>query len=97
MAHPVFHLSKRITLMPVVHGSGDSALAVRRLMLAEKFDCLAVPLPHSLAEAVEAAVYRLPQPSIVMQHPIAAPYREWQPGGLAEGDAWDELDDDELD
>jgi hypothetical protein len=40
----------------VIHGSGDCALEARRLMLAERFDCLAVPLPASFQTDVETAV-----------------------------------------
>ena len=54
----VLRLSPRITCLPVIHGSGDFALAVRRLMLEEKFDCLAVPLPPSFQAAVERGIER---------------------------------------
>ena len=52
MASGVLKLGKRITLMPVIHGSGDFAVEVRRLMLSESFDCLAVPLPKSFRNDV---------------------------------------------
>ena len=41
----VLTLGRNITLFPVIHGSGDFAVEVRRLMLAQRFECLAVPLP----------------------------------------------------
>lgn len=63
----VFKLNDRITMMPVVHGSGDFAVEVRRLMLSEQFDCLAVPLPPSFQTEVEAAVQWLPNVSVVLQ------------------------------
>jgi hypothetical protein len=43
MLSDVLQLSPRITCLPVIHGSGDFALAVRRLMLEQAFDCVAVP------------------------------------------------------
>ncbi|QDU28131.1 hypothetical protein ETAA8_32310 [Anatilimnocola aggregata] len=61
------HLSDRITLVPVLHGSGDFAIAVRRLMLEQSFDCLAVPLPPSFQPAVEQAIGQLPTPTAVLQ------------------------------
>ena len=42
---PILQLTPRITLLPIIHGSGEFALAVRRLMLERSFDCVAVPLP----------------------------------------------------
>jgi hypothetical protein len=60
-------LGPRITLVPVLHGSGDFAVAVRRLMLMEKFDCVAVPLPPSFQEDVERAIDGLPAVSAVIQ------------------------------
>ena len=63
----VLTLGRNITLFPVIHGSGDFAVEVRRLMLAQKFACLAVPLPPSFQTDVEAAVERLPCVSVVLQ------------------------------
>lgn len=63
----VLRLGRNITLFPVIHGSGDFAVEVRRLMLAHRFECLAVPLPPSFQEDVEAAVERLPCVSVVLQ------------------------------
>ena len=56
MLSDVLQLSPRITCLPVIHGSGDFAVEVRRVMLEHRFDCLAVPLPPSFATAVTAAV-----------------------------------------
>ncbi len=64
-------LGSRITLVPVLHGSGDFAIAVRRLMLEQTFDCLAVPLPPSFQERVEEAIALLPVPSAVLQPAVA--------------------------
>ena len=60
-------LGQRITILPVVHGSGDFAVEVRRLMLSTSFDCVAVPLPPSFRNEVEAAVQWLPNVSVVLQ------------------------------
>ena len=63
----VLKLGRNITILPVIHGSGDFAVEVRRLMLSSKFDCVAVPLPPSFRNEVEAAVELLPQVSVVLQ------------------------------
>ena len=63
----VLTLGRNITLFPVIHGSGDFAVEVRRMMLSHKFACLAVPLPPSFQRDVEAAVERLPVVSVVLQ------------------------------
>ncbi len=57
----IFDLNDTIRIVPVVHGSGDFALEVRRILLQEKFDCLAVPLPESFKEEVLPAVTELPK------------------------------------
>jgi hypothetical protein len=67
MSEAVFHLTDQITLIPVIHGSGDMAVEVRRRLLAGEFDCLAVPLPENFQSAVEAAVVELPRISAVAQ------------------------------
>lgn len=63
----VLQLGDRITLMPIIHGSGDCAVEVRREMLSHDYDCLAVPLPASFREPVERAIEFLPSLSLVMQ------------------------------
>lgn len=70
--------SDRITCLPIIHGSGDFAIEVRRMMLSERFDCLAIPLPPSFQNDVERAIQFLPSVSLVLQHespPIA--FQEW--------------------
>ncbi|HND51372.1 MAG TPA: hypothetical protein PLV92_03210 [Pirellulaceae bacterium] len=67
MAHPILEFSPRILCLPIVHGSGDCALEVRRVMMERRFDCLAVPLPASFQTDVEAAIEHLPTPTIVTQ------------------------------
>ena len=62
----VFHLSPRIRLLPIRHGSGDIAQEVRETLLDQRFDCLAVPLPPSVEQTVEQAIDRLPLISLVV-------------------------------
>lgn len=73
-------LSSRITLLPVVHGSGACALAVRQWLLEHPCDCLAVSLPESFRYGVLDAVSCLPNPSIVIQRPIASYSADWTQG-----------------
>ncbi|CAN5847840.1 hypothetical protein BH23PLA1_BH23PLA1_27890 [soil metagenome] len=63
-------LGPRIRVLPVVHGSGDCAILAREELLAHPFDCLAVPLPPSFGEDVEAAVEHLPSISIVVRRDL---------------------------
>jgi hypothetical protein len=63
----LLRIGPRIAMLPVIHGSGQFALTVRRWMLEQSFDCVAVPLPESFRDRVEAAVLELPRPSIVIQ------------------------------
>ncbi len=67
MSLDVLRIGPRILAAPILHGSGDCAWEVRRLMLAHPFDCLAVPLPPSFQADVETAVGELPTISMVMQ------------------------------
>ena len=53
--------------MPIIHGSGDFAIQVREELLSRPYDCVAVPLPPSFQEEVEAAVEQLPAISVVVQ------------------------------
>lgn len=77
MSSDVLRLGDRITFAPVIHGSGDSALAVRRLMLEQSFDCVAVPLPPSFQEDVERAIAALPRPLAVVQRSMPEFRTEW--------------------
>src|SRR5580704_456472 len=65
-------ISPRIRVLPIIHGSGDCAVRVRAEMLQRTPDCLAIPLPPSFKEEVEAAVMRLPHVSAVVQRDAAA-------------------------
>ncbi|MEZ6041852.1 MAG: hypothetical protein R3C20_15200 [Planctomycetaceae bacterium] len=79
----VLKLGRNITILPVIHGSGDFAVEVRRLMLSKHFDCLAVPLPPSFRNEVEAAVDLLPGISVVLQR---EPVQKFSSGSF-EGDS----------
>jgi len=63
----LLRFSPRLTVLPVIHGSGDFAIEVRRRMLSETFDCLAVPLPPSFQADVEEAIETLPSIGVVLQ------------------------------
>lgn len=63
-------LTPRITCLPVVHGSGACALAVRKWLLENPCDCLVVGLPESFRFGVLEAVQALPVPSIVLQRTL---------------------------
>jgi hypothetical protein len=60
-------ISPRIRALPIIHGSGDFAIVVREELLSRPYDCVAVPLPPSFQEEVEAAVEQLPVISVVVQ------------------------------
>lgn len=86
-------ISPKITVLPIIHGSGDFAVEVRRVMLSQEFDCLAVPLPASFQENVERAIAFLPGITAVVQRESAAirPPQDWSP----ESDFEDDDDDDD--
>jgi len=73
-SHEVLKIGDRITALPIIHGSGDCALEVRRMMLENPFDCVAVPLPPSFRADVEFAIRGLPTATMVTQ---AEPPRSW--------------------
>ncbi|MFN5394124.1 MAG: hypothetical protein ACK5EO_09450, partial [Planctomycetota bacterium] len=76
----VFSLDSWLTLIPVVHGSGAYASALRKELLSTPFDALAVPLPASFASDVIRGVGRLPALSAVVRL-------------SAQQDRFDEVDD----
>ena len=90
-------IGPRIAVLPVIHGSGQFALTVRRWMLEEEFDCVAVPLPESFREGVEQAVLDLPQPSVVIQPPTPRfdPLENAGSWGVGNWDATGAEDDEE--
>ena len=62
----VLRLSPRIEILPILHGSGDVAQEVRETLIGRRFDCVAIPLPPTLEDAIEAAVEELPRISLVV-------------------------------
>ncbi|RMH31564.1 MAG: hypothetical protein D6690_15570 [Nitrospirae bacterium] len=62
----VFTLSPRIEVVPILHGHGDMAQAVRDHLLERRAECLAVPLPPSFEDAVLRGVDRLPQVTVAV-------------------------------
>ena len=106
MISEVLKIGPHVTVAPVVHGSGDFAWEIRRLMLSNSFDCVAVPLPESFQVDVEQAILSLPTPSAVFQRDRSAvKAKEWKPDENAKGfgeepEGFDEdlnFDDDDFD
>lgn len=62
----IVRLSPRLDVLPILHGSGDVAQEVRDALIGRRFDCLAIPLPPSLEDQIEAAVEDLPRISLVV-------------------------------
>ncbi len=60
-------ISPRVRVLPIIHGSGDFAIAVRDELLNRPYDCVAVPLPPSFQDEVETAVEQLPEIRVVVQ------------------------------
>lgn len=80
MTNEFLDISPNITCLPVIHGSGDFALEVRRVMLGQSFDCLAVPLPASFQSDVEKAIGLLPGITAVLQEePRTFSSEPWSP------------------
>ena len=66
-ADDFLRIGPRIRVLPIIHGSGDFAIRVREELLSRPYDCVAVPLPPSFQEDVEAAIEQLPSISVVAQ------------------------------
>lgn len=66
----LLRLDAHVTVLPIIHGSGQFAWLTRRFLLEHRFDCVALPLPESFRECVEEAVLDLPAPAIVVQRPM---------------------------
>ncbi len=93
MNDPALQIGPHVTALPVVHGSGDFAWEIRRLMMLYDYDCLAVPLPPSFQAAVCQQITRLPVPSITIQRDgNGIGPTEWSPE--RDGDDGDEDSDD---
>lgn len=93
----LLRIGERINVLPVIHGSGQFAMTVRRWMLEVDYDCVAVPLPPSFREQIEEAVLDLPKASIVIQ-----PHATQSFSSPNDSDGWkptswqaDESDDDD--
>ena len=71
-------IGPHVTALPVVHGSGDFAWEVRRIMSGTKFDCLAVPLPASFQHETEQAILDLPALGVVVQNDYATMRDSWR-------------------
>ena len=106
----LLRLGSRIAVLPVIHGSGQFAVTVRRWMLENEFDCVAIPLPDSFREPLEEAVLELPRPSIVIQPSTLrfpeSPFETSSLESFSESDSWqpdgweedgEEDDDDDAD
>jgi len=78
MPQEFLKIGDKIRVVPVVHGSGDSASEVRRVMLSGEYDCLAVPLPASFQAEIERGILQLPSISLVAQ---SEPPRFLEDGG----------------
>lgn len=87
MSSDVLTLGHHITLLPIVHGSGDFAIEVRRRLLAGSFDCVAVPLPRSFQKPVEEALDWLPTPTLVVQPEAIEFHSEWSADAALDCDA----------
>ena len=92
MTLDVLKFGSRITALPIIHGSGDFALEVRRMMLEHRFDCVAVPLPPSFQEDVEESIALLPTPTIVLQRDAGGYGQAWTPDQNDEDDDFDKSD-----
>jgi hypothetical protein len=81
-AASLLRFSPRLTVLPVIHGSGDFAVEVRRRMLTDRYDCLAIPLPPSFRESLEEGVLDLPAAGLAWQRePRQWQAPEWESGG----------------
>jgi len=93
--HEVLEIGPHVTAIPVVHGSGDFAWEVRRLMMKHDYDCLAVALPASFQQNVEAAILDLPTPGIVVQRSETfLPSPDFSPRNEFDTEPEDDFDDD---
>lgn len=80
MTNPILKIGPHVTAAPVVHGSGDFAWEVRRLIAEHSFDCVAIALPPSFQNDVERGILELPAPSIVVQRDYAVGHeQDWSP------------------
>ncbi|HJR77424.1 MAG TPA: hypothetical protein VJ805_10635 [Nitrospiraceae bacterium] len=64
-ADSVLRLSPCLSVLPILHGSGDVAQEVREFLISRPVDCVAIPLPPSFEIAVEQAIEALPAITVV--------------------------------
>ena len=76
MVNDVLDLSSKLTMLPILYGSADFALDVRRRLQSMTFDCLAVALPPSFEAPVEEGIGALPQITAVVQGEVLADREE---------------------
>ena len=67
-------ITDRISALPIIHGAGDFAVEVRDRILKLEPDCVAIPLPPSFQDEVEAGVDELPYVSMVSVNEDAPSY-----------------------
>ena len=79
-ADDFLRIGPRVRVLPIIHGSGDFAIRVREELLARPYDCVAVPLPPSFQDDVEAAIERLPAISVVVQRDVDGGDGDDEPG-----------------
>ena len=75
--HPLLRIGSRISVLPVIHGSAESALQVRRQMLDGEFDCLAVPLPASFQDEVESGIQQADDGELIPQEDVERSVSKW--------------------
>jgi hypothetical protein len=85
-------IGSRIRVLPIIHGSGDFAIKVREELLSKPYDCVAVPLPPSFQEDVEAAIEQLPTISVVAQLDVDTDNDEDNPDDNATGFSYVPID-----
>ena len=76
MAASILDLSSRLTVLPTLYGSADSALEIRHRLQGMAFDCLAVALPPSFETHLEDGVRALPRISVVVQTEVSPDGRD---------------------
>ena len=89
MAEELLKIGPHVTALPVVHGSGDFAWEVRRIMSSGNFDCVAVPLPSSFQQLTEQAIVSFPNPGIVVQRDFQALDAQWDERDWSQSDSDD--------
>ena len=87
-ANDFLDITERINVLPVIHGSGDFAVEVRDRILKLEPDCVAIPLPPTFQDEVEAGVDDLPYVSMVSVNEDAPSYL--RNGEALFGETWEQ-------